>query len=329
MIVQPNEMQFEDKKFSMIITGTPGVGKTTLALSAPKPILIDLDKGISRVKAQHRKATSIVEKYEELLEDLNGEAIKTYETIVIDTGGSLVTLLQDWAMRKNPAVNQTKGGDISIKGFGAVKQEFIRFVNYLTTILNKNIIFIFHTVEEKNKDGVQIQRLMCEGAARNIVWQPCDLGCYIYMQGNERKAGFTPTDEYFAKGCYGVSGVRAIPHLSDTTQNDYITRLFAEAKENIAKEGEFFGAQKSDYDRVMEEARLLIESIKDADTANATTPKFKELKHSLTSEVEIKTMAIDKIKELNLVYNREKKAYTAKPEEKKEEPKETEAKEGE
>ena len=31
MIKQPTEMTFNDKKFSMIIYGSPGLGKTTLA----------------------------------------------------------------------------------------------------------------------------------------------------------------------------------------------------------------------------------------------------------------------------------------------------------
>mgnify|MGYP000894732133 CR=1 FL=1 len=314
MIVQPNEMKFDNKKFSMIIAGAPGVGKTTLALSAPKPILLDLDKGIARVKAQHRKAAIMTETYEELLSDLNSGAIKDYETIVVDTGGSLVTLLQDWAMRQNPAVNKTKGGDISIKGFGVVKSEFIRFVNSLKTTLNKNIIFIFHTVEEKNKDGLQIQRLMCEGAARNIVWQPCDLGCYVYMLGNDRKAGFTPTDEYFAKGCYGITGIRSVPTLAETAPNDFLTRLFNEARANIEKESEYFEAQEKAYQAAMEEVHKLVGGMTDADTANQTTPEFKKIAHALTSEIECRAIVSAKIKELGLVYDSKVQAYVAKGE---------------
>ena len=59
MIKQPIDMTFSDKKFSMILYGSPGVGKTTLALSAPVPGIIAFDRGMSRVKAQDRK-TSIV-----------------------------------------------------------------------------------------------------------------------------------------------------------------------------------------------------------------------------------------------------------------------------
>ena len=51
------------------------------------------------------------------------------------------------------------------------------------------------------------------------------------MNGNERMAGFTPTDEYFAKGCYGISGVRKIPALGGTDKNDYITRLLTRRTE--------------------------------------------------------------------------------------------------
>ena len=62
MIKKPNELNFNNKKISMIIAGVAGIGKTTLALSSPKPLLIDLDKGISRVEAKYRCDIDEVEK---------------------------------------------------------------------------------------------------------------------------------------------------------------------------------------------------------------------------------------------------------------------------
>lgn len=307
-IVQPNEMKFEDKKFSMIIVGAPGVGKTTLALSAPDPILLDLDKGISRVKAQHRTVASMVDTYEELLEDLKSEAFQRAKTIVVDTGGALVTLMQDYAIRKD-AVNRTKSGTISIKGFGAVKSEFQSFVNKVKTVYNKNVIFIFHSVEEKDKDGNPIVRLMCEGSARNLVWQPCDLGCYVYMENGNRVAGFTPTDSYFAKGCYGINGLRQIPALADNSKNDYITRLFDEARENIAKEGEYFTQQKEIYDAAIKAGAELVEKVVDIESANNFTAEFKKIAHALTSQVEIKAMFREKIDSLGIAWNGQAKRY--------------------
>ena len=235
MIKKPNEMTFTDKKFSMILYGAPGVGKTTLALSAPDPILIDFDRGVSRVKAYHRKTTIVCSTYEEVLEDIKSPEVRDCQTIIIDTGGSFVSYLQDWAMRDNPAVNRQKNGAISLKGFGAVKQEFQRFTNHVRDVMNKNVIYVFHSDEQKDKDGNPQQRILCEGAARNIVWQPCDFGGYVQMIGNSRVVTFTPTQEFFAKGCYGIEGQYSIPTVGANEKNDFLTNLFEKARANIER----------------------------------------------------------------------------------------------
>ena len=140
MIIQPEAMDFSAQCFSMIIYGSPGVGKTTLALSAPDPILLDFDRGVSRVKAQHRKATSRCDSYEEVLKDINSPEMADFKTVVIDTGGSFITFLKDWAMRTKQGA-KTKSGEFNgLKGFAFVKSEFSKFTEDIKTRLNKNII---------------------------------------------------------------------------------------------------------------------------------------------------------------------------------------------
>jgi hypothetical protein len=309
MIVRPEEMSFENKKFVVILYGSPGIGKTTLAFSAPKPILVDFDKGVSRVKAYHRKDTIMCSNYKEVLSDIASPAIKDYETIVIDTGGSFVTYLQDWAMKENPAVNTQKNGAISLKGFGAVKAEFIRFSNYVRDILNKNLIYVFHSVEEKDKEGNPMQRLLCEGSARNLVWQPADLGGYIQMIGNKRTISFTPEQEFFAKGCYGIEGRKEIPTLSPTDKNDFLTRLFEEAKENLKKESEVFLPVKQKYEEVMEQAKDIIEAAQTADDVNKAVEELQKLDHALTSKKESALLLHEKATSLGLTYDKTSKTY--------------------
>lgn len=309
MIVRPEEMSFENKKFVVILYGSPGIGKTTLAFSAPKPILVDFDKGVSRVKVYHRKDTIMCSNYKEVLSDITSPAIKDYETIVIDTGGSFVTYLQDWAMKENPAVNTQKNGAISLKGFGAVKAEFIRFSNYVRDILNKNLIYIFHSVEEKDKEGNPMQRLLCEGSARNLVWQPADLGGYIQMIGNKRTISFTPEQEFFAKGCYGIEGRKEIPTLSPTDKNDFLTRLFEEAKENLKKESEVFLPVKQKYEEVMEQAKDIIEAAQTADDVNKAVEELQKLDHALTSKKESALLLHEKATSLGLTYDKTSKTY--------------------
>ena len=309
MIKQPIDMSFSDKKLSMILYGSPGLGKTTLALSAPSPVLIDFDRGVSRVKAYHRKTTIMCSTYEEVLEDIRSPEIKDCQTIIIDTGGSFVTYLQDWAMRTNPAQNRQKNGALSLKGFGAVKQEFQRFTNMVRDTMNKNIIYIFHSDEQKDKDGNPMQRLQCEGAARNLVWQPCDLGAYMQMIGNRRVVNFTPTDEFFAKGCYGIDGQREVPTIGLTDKNDFLTRLFDEARANIDAENDAFIPIKEQYDAVMADAREIIAAINTAEEANAAAEILPNLEHALTSKKECSALLNERAKEIGLVWDKTNKKY--------------------
>ena len=304
MIKKPEEMTFSDKKFSMLLYGAPGVGKTTLALSAPDPIIIDFDRGMSRVKAQHRKTAIFCDTYEEVLTDIKSPEVSDCQTLIIDTGGSFVTFLQDWALRTNPTVNRQKNGAISLKGFGAVKSEFSRFTSMVKDVMNKNIIYVFHSQEQQDKDGNAQQRLMCEGAAKNIVWTPCDFGGYVQMIGDQRVICFSPEQEFFAKGCHGINGKYTIPNLGDADSNDFLTRIFDKAKANIEAENEAFAPIREQYDKTMIQVQDIIENIVDAETANAAVSSIPALEHVLTSEKEARAMLKAKTDELGLKYTK-------------------------
>lgn len=304
MIKKPEEMTFSNKKFSMLLYGAPGVGKTTLALSAPDPIIIDFDRGMSRVKAQHRKTAIFCDNYEEVLTDIKSPEVSDCQTLIIDTGGSFVTFLQDWAMRTNPTVNRQKNGAISLKGFGAVKSEFSRFTSMVKDVMNKNIIYVFHSQEQQDKDGNAQQRLMCEGAAKNIVWTPCDFGGYVQMIGDQRVICFSPEQEFFAKGCHGINGKYTIPNLGDADSNDFLTRIFDKVKANIEAENEAFAPIREQYDKTMIQVQDIIENIVDAETANAAVSSIPALEHVLTSEKEARAMLKARTDELGLKYTK-------------------------
>lgn len=311
-IIRPESMDFSKQTFSAIIYGSPGVGKTTLALSAPNPVLIDFDDGVSRVRASHRAPTIVCNTYEEVLTDIDSPEMKEFDTIIIDTGGSFVTFLKDWAFRTK-ADAKTKAGQFnSLKGFGYVKSEFAAFTDKIKTVLKKNVIYVFHSVEQADKDGNPIQRLMCEGSCRNTVWNPCDFGGYVQMIGNKRMICFSPTQEYFAKGTHGITGEMPIPVLNDSTPNDFMTKLFDKARQSIIAENEAYGPQKAKYVEVMGDVCALVESVKDQETANQALDLISNLEHALTSKKEAGAMLNTKCKELGLKYSKDAGCYVLK-----------------
>lgn len=304
-IVKPEKMNFENQKFSAIIYGSPGVGKTTLACSAPSPVLIDFDRGVSRVRADHRCPTIICETYEEVLQDIHSPEMAEFETVIIDTGGSFVTFLKDWAMRTKPSA-LTKSGDFNgLKGFGFVKSEFANFVNIIKSVLNKNVIFIFHTDEKADKDGNPIQRLVCEGSVKNTVWNSCDFGGYVQMIGTQRTICFTPEQEFFAKGTHGIHGKHLVPILTDEVPNIFMTNLFKAARQHIVAEKDYFVPLQQQYDETMAKVKEVIENVVDAETANAAVDSILNLPHALTSKKEASALLKQKTDALGLIYSRE------------------------
>lgn len=309
-IVKPENMNFSDKNLIMIISGLPGTGKTTLALSAPDVLLIDTDKGMARVSPAHRKDASICATYEEVLADLKAAEGK-YKTIVIDTCGKLIDYMKDWVVRHPdmfPKGAKTSGG-ISLQGFGFVKQEFIRLSDELAQKFN--VIYLFHETLTKQDEGV-FYELVVEGAARTVVWQPADLGAHLFIMNGKRYLGFTPTEQYTAKSAYGIKGLVEIPELADGQPNDFLTKLFAKVRDNLAKESANLAPQKAKYDIAMKMARDICEAVSAPEDVSDAAKALKMLDHALTSEKEATAMLKAKISDLGIIWDKSAKAYVYK-----------------
>lgn len=303
MAIKKNtELKFNDKAFTLIIAGAPGTGKTTLALSAPKPLLFDFDKGVSRVRAEHRGLTSEVASYEDFLADLETDEYKECETVIIDTGGSLVQLMQPWAKKQN-----TKAERDGRAMFGVIKSEFSRLTAQIRND-GKNVVILFHTTEVLKDDKV-LTRLSCEGSVKDIVWTPADLGGTLFLRGKKRIMCFSPTEESFGKGCYGIRGEIEVPDLPAGAPNRFLTDLFDKARANIAKEQAEFGSLKLVYDEAIAQGTGIIAGIKDAETATAAVTKLGNLKHALTSKSELSGKLQSRVKDLGLRWDKGLSAY--------------------
>lgn len=304
MIKRASELDFSNKTFMLIIAGSPGLGKTTLALSAPEPLLFDFDNGISRVKAEHRRATSVVDSYYDMLADMDTDEYRAAKSIVIDTGGSLVQAMQPWAKRQ-----ESKAAKDPRAMYGVIKREFDRLCAQIRRD-GKHLIVVFHTTEVQKNDTVT-QRLSCEGGSKDIVWTPADFGGCMYMLGSKRVIGFSPTEEYFAKGCFGVTGLREVPQLKSGEPNDFLARLFDEARESIQAEAEAYELKRRAYDAAMREGRAIIGGITDAQTATAALDGLRGIAHGLTSRAELNAMMAERCAGLHIRYDKEAKAYVA------------------
>lgn len=311
MIRNPNDIQEGAKKIRMLIAGYPGIGKSTLALSAPNPLHIDVDFGIDRIEPRYRKAYIQPKSYDEILEDLTPINLQDFDTLVFDTGGKLIFLMSLWAIKKDPKYGQ-RDGSLSLKGYGFVGKEFVRLMDYCFYELQKNIVIVFHVTEEKDGDNTRL-RIKVEGQTKNNVWEPMDLGGFVEIYGNDRTIGFSNCERYFAKGTRGISGIRKIPALGPTSPNDFLTKLFEEYNAKATAEVEQNAAAQATYEAAMVEGSAIIAAIVNADTANEAMPKYKAITHALTSNKELSALWNDKIKACGLMFDKVLKKYTPAP----------------
>lgn len=302
MIKTTTEMDFTGRNFTVIVAGAPGLGKTTFALSAPNPLLFDLDNGIARVRAEHRKTTSVCETYEELLSDMKSEEYKNAATIILDTGGSLVQMMQPWAKTQEP-----KAARDGRAMFGVIKREFDRLTWQIRQD-GKNVVIVFHTTEVQKGDAT-VTRISCEGSAKDIVWTPADFGGTMFQRGKKRIICFAPTEEAFGKGCFGIHGEYEVPELAPGMPNTFLTDLFEQARKNIADEQEKFSKDKKIYDEAVREGTLCIDSVKCADDATACVARLREITHALTSKAELSGKLQNKVNALKLRWDKQSGKY--------------------
>ena len=302
MIYSKEQLSFKNEKLCIILGGVAGIGKTTLALSAPKPLLIDLDNGIKRVAPRFRKDTDIVSSYEELINDLNGD-LSAYETIVVDTGGRLLEFLKPVVIKENIKNGQTDG-TLSLKGYGAVAKKFSDIIK-LIKAKGKHLILIFHATEVQLQNDTLGLRIDIEGKTKNEVWKDCDIGGFVVMENRQRVLKLGNTDSFYGKASFGLENSYVIPTLTETSENTFLTDLINVALDNLEKESRL----NSECEEIVEKERSIINSLTSEEEINNYYKNKDKIEQVLSSKTQALAIFKDRIKQLGFVYDKKQDKF--------------------
>ena len=296
LLTQPSELK-HNQPISSLIYGQPGTGKTTLALSADKPVLIDLDRGLYRVEKRFQSPSLQVENYQQILDLINSDELRPFNTIVIDTLGKLVDRMGDFVVRQNPKFKQGDG-TLSMKAWGAIKIQFSALVKQIFNS-NKSVIFVAHEKEDKDGD-IRFVRPDVSGSSGKDIVKELDLMGYMEMKGNKRTVSFTPNEKYYAKNALNLPPVIEVP---DTASGNtfFQDKIVAAVAEKRRQEAELL----ADYESLKNVIETKVGEIKDITVLNEVYGEIRGLQVIWDSQIFANKMLKEKAAALKARYNKE------------------------
>lgn len=296
LLTQPSELK-HNQPISCLIYGQPGTGKTTLALSADKPVLIDLDRGLYRVEKRFQCPSLQVENYQQILDLLKSGELAPFNTIVIDTLGKLVDRMGDYVARQNPKFKQGDG-TLSMKAWGAIKVQFTALVKQIFNS-NKSVIFVAHEKEDKD-DDIRFVRPDVYGSSGKDIVKELDLMGYMEMKGNKRTVSFTPNEKYYAKNALNLPPVIEVPNTA-SGNTFFQDKIVAAVAEKRRQEAELL----ADYESLKNIIETKVGEIKDIAGLNEIYGEIRGLQVIWDSQFFANKLLKEKSVELKAKYSKE------------------------
>lgn len=240
-IIKKNDV-VPERPVVMVLYGTPGTGKTSVASTAENPILVDCDRGWDRSVC--RVDTLVASSWEDISSEY--ATLQGYKTIIVDTAKAMLDdYLAAYAIKCDGRLATN-----SLKRFGRMGDDFKLFVNTIRSY-GADLIFICHDKETQDGDNIK-HSPDCTGQSKDLLVRIADQVGYVSVLNNKRTIQFEPRENYVGKNVAKLGLV----NIPDNTSADFPTfmgGIIKDVKKVIQSNSE---AQK--------EANELLEKLRDA-----------------------------------------------------------------
>ena len=281
----------------LTVYAAPGYGKTSLAFTADKALLLDFDKGSYRA-AKRGDAVPVASWSD--VQSMTAEDLKDYNTIVIDTAGRALDALAADIINSNPKAGRGDGS-LTLQGFGTLKSRFAQWQGFLRS-LGKDLVLVAHMAEEKSGDDI-IERIDAQGASKNEIYKSSDAMCRIRLDAkDQRYLDFDPRSGGFGKNPAQLPKF-AFPN---PTENP---RLLADVIQQIKDSINKLTATQADAVNLEQQWEKAVGAVEKVGDANLLVEESKKRKLSKAQ----KTLLAEKAKSLGFTFDKTAGAYAAIP----------------
>lgn len=292
MAILRKDEAFPKRPVIIVLYGTPGVGKTSLANTANNPLLLDCDRGSDR--AANRVDTIVAKSWDDVLKD-EGE-MNSYSTISIDTAKAV---LDDYLIN-HVVKNDYKLKSNKLRMYGEIGDEFKAFINRRRES-NADIVIIAHAKEEKDGDVIKVSPDVT-GQSKDLILRIADQVGFVTTINNKRVISFDPTDKAIGKNVARIPATE-IPDETKPEFATFMASIIERVKESLQKQSEEQIATLKKNEEILYSISIL-EQPENADAI--LTEIFTLKKHQ---QAGLKAALNEKVTSLGFVYNKATKKF--------------------
>lgn len=277
-----SDEQLPSRPLLIVLYGDPGLGKTTLSFTAPKPFEYDFDKGAHRADQTHRPFVIAPDKYDGVRKIVDGPLAGQvqehgYQTAILDTVGTMLdNYVAPWLINQNAKFGNNSGG-LAMSGWGALAIEYNNFIRKHRE-MGLHVVAICHAKYDDDREELVLD---VKGGSKTILYQTADVMGYIEKDPQGRRyVDFEPvTGKRIGKNPAGLKP-QLIPDVGDPKHETFLADLITTIQDHMSK---MTAAQKEALDKV-EQYRTMVNSCTDLDeleqleaVANELSPSYRAI----------------------------------------------------